>query len=309
MLRCLLLLATMTMACASFAAGRLVDAGGFPATLDDPSGAGPIVVMIAGSGPTDRDGNSALGVTAAYLRKLADALAARGIASLRYDKRGVPGSAPAGNEADVTISTYVDDLRSVAAWAAARSPGRPLVLLGHSEGGLVAIEAAGAAPGAFSGLVLLATPGRPLAETLRDQLANLPPPGRGEALAILEDLEAGRRAETVPAALVGLFRPSVQPFVISLLALRPAAALAEVDMPVLVVGGGTDIQVGRADFDALAGARADAESRWFEGMNHVLADASADRAANIATYGDPDVPLAGGLADTIADFVDGIGLQ
>ncbi len=297
------------MACAAFAAGRSVDAGGFPATLHDPAGAGPLVVMIAGSGPTDRDGNSAFGVTAASLRKLADALAARGIGSLRYDKRGVPGSAPAGNEADVTFSTYVDDLRSVAAWAAARSPGRPLVLLGHSEGGLVALEATRAAPDAVSGLVLLATPGRPLAEMLRDQLANLPPPGRGEALAILQELEAGRRVETVPAGLAGLFRPSVQPFVVSLLALRPAAALTEVDMPVLVVGGGTDIQVGRADFDALAGARADVASRWFESMNHVLADAPADRAANIATYGDPDVPLVGGLVDTIAGFVDGIAAR
>lgn len=309
MLRRLLLLAALTASCASFAAGRTVDAGGFPATLEDPSGAGPLVVMIAGSGPTDRDGNSVLGVRAGSLRKLADVLAARGIASLRYDKRGLPDSAPAGNEAEVTFSTYVGDLRSVTGWAADQHPGRPLVLLGHSEGGLVALEAARAAPDAFSGLVLLATPGRPLAGTLRDQLANMPPPGRREALAILEDLDAGRRVETVPAGLAGLFRPSVQPFVISLLALRPAAALAEVDMPVLVVGGGTDIQVGRADFDALAGARADVASRWFEGMNHVLADAPADRAANIAAYGDPDVPLADGLADTIAGFIDGIAAQ
>lgn len=307
--RLLLLLVAMTLSCAASAAGRSVDAGGFPATLEDPSGTGPLVVMVAGSGPTDRDGNSALGVRAGYLRKLADALAGRGIASLRYDKRGLPGSAPAGNEADVTFSTYVEDLRSVIGWAAAGYPGRPLVLLGHSEGGTVAIEAAKAAPEAIAGLVLLATPGRPPGETLRDQLANLPQPTRAEARAILAELEAGRRVEPVPPTLAGLFRPSVQPFVMSLLALRPAETLAEVAMPALVVGGGTDLQVGRADFDALAQARPHVESRWFPAMNHVLADAPADFAGNVATYADPDAALTAGLADVIAGIVRGVGEQ
>lgn len=303
MLRCLLLLAAMTMAGPSSAAGRSVDAGGFPATLEDPSGAGPLVVMVAGSGPTDRDGNSVLGVRAGYLRKLADALAERGIASLRYDKRGLQGSAPVGNEADVTFATYVEDLRTVIGWAAAGYSGRPLVLLGHSEGGLVAIEAAKAAPGEISGLVLLATPGRPPGETLRDQLASLPQPERAEALAILTGLEAGRHVATVPPALAGLFRPSVQPFVISLLALRPAATLAALEIPALVIGGGTDIQVGRSDFEALAQARPDVESRWFEGMNHVLTDAPSDHAGQLATYADPDAALTAGLADAIAGIV------
>ncbi|MDN2583745.1 alpha/beta fold hydrolase [Aquibium sp. ELW1220] len=307
MLRCLLLLAAMTMSFASSAAGRPVDAGGLPATLEDPSGAGPLVVMVAGSGPTDSDGNSVLGVRAGYLRKLAGALAERGIASLRYDKRGLPGSAPAGDEADVTIATYVEDLRSVIGWAAAAYPGRPLVLLGHSEGGMVAIEAAKAAPDTFAGLVLLATPGRPPGETLRDQLSNLPQPGRAEALAILGELEAGRRVGAVPPTLAGLFRPSVQPFMISMLSLRPAETLAAVAMPALVVGGGTDIQVTRADFDALAQARPDVESRWFPAMNHVLADAPADFAGNVATYSDPDTALTSGLADAIAVFVRAVG--
>jgi hypothetical protein len=83
--------------------------------------------------------------------------------------------------------------------------------------------------------------------------------------------------------------------------MRPAEELATLRMPVLVIGGGTDLQVGRADFDALAAAGPDVESRWFNSMNHVLVDAPADRSANLATYWDASLPLTDGLSDAIAD--------
>ena len=303
MLRCLFLLVIMTISGYAVAAERFVEADGFPATLEDPGAGGPLVVMVAGSGPTDRDGNSMLGVRAGYLRQLAHALASRGIASLRYDKRGLPGSAPVGDEADLTFATYVEDLRKVTAWAIAQHPGRPIVLLGHSEGGMVAIEAAKLTPDAFSGLVLLATPGRPPGEMLRDQLASLPLPVRTEALEMVAELEAGRRFEAVPPILAALFRPTVQPFLISMLALRPAETLSTFDLRTLVIGGGADIQVARPDFDALAAARPDVEGVWFEGMNHILVDAPADFAANVATYGNPEAQLADGLAGAVAEFV------
>lgn len=110
----------------------------------------------------------------------------------------------------------------------------------------------------------------------------------------------------MPAELLGLFRPSAQHFVISLLRLDPARMLASLRIPALVIGGGTDIQVGRADFDALATARPGIETRWFAAMNHVLTDAPADRAGNIATYAEPGRPLSDGLAEVIADFVGGV---
>ncbi len=94
----------------------------------------------------------------------------------------------------------------------------------------------------------------------------------------------------------------MQPFLRSLFAIRPAEELAALRMPVLVIGGGTDLQVGRADFDALSAARQDIESRWFDSMNHVLVDASADHPANLATYRDASLPLTDGLSDAIAEF-------
>lgn len=285
------------------ASERTVDAGGFPATIAGAEAAGPLVVMIAGSGPTDRDGNSPLGVSASYLRKLATGLAKSGVASLRYDKRGAQGSVEPGPESGLDFDSFVDDLFSVVTWAREAFPGREIVLLGHSEGGLVALAAVTRDAGAFSGLVLIATPGRAPGDTIRDQLPALPEPPRSEAQAILSELEAGRPVADVPTALVGLFRPSVQPFLISLLALRPAAMLGSLELPVLLVGGGTDIQVRRSDFEALTAARPDADSRWFSRMKHVLTDAPPDFAGNVATYADPDAPLTAGLVEAVADFV------
>jgi pimeloyl-ACP methyl ester carboxylesterase len=284
------------------AAEQQVAAAGFPATLVEPSDPDALVLMlISGSGPTDRDGNSRLGVSASYLSKLATKLGEHGIGSLRFDKRGVPGSQPVEREADVTMATFADDAKAVLDWLERRSDQRPVILVGHSEGGLVALAVAGRRP-EVAGLVLVATPGLPPADTLRAQLQTLEEPLRWQALAIEREIEDGREVETMPDPLLPLFRPSVQPFLRSLFAMRPAEELATLRMPVLVIGGGTDLQVGRADFDALAAAGPDVESCWFNSMNHVLVDAPADRSANLATYWDASLPLTDGLSDAIAEF-------
>lgn len=277
-------------------------ANGFPATLTDPGGTGPIVVFVAGSGPTDRDGDSILGVSASYLRKLADAMAADGIATLRYDKRGVAGSLAPGPEDRIVFDTFVDDLDRVLDWANGAFPQRSLVLLGHSEGGMVALRAAHRRDD-ISAIVLVATPGRPAGEVLRDQLRTLPDALPERALAILSQLEAGEHVRNIPPELLGLFRPGIQNFVISLLARQPAEDLQTLNLPVLVIGGGSDIQVGRADFAALSRAREGVESRWFAEMNHVLTDAPGDRPGNILTYADPQRPLTQGLVQTIVAFL------
>ena len=261
-------------------------------------------LIIAGSGPTNRDGNSPLGVSAASYRLLAEGLAARGVATVRTDKRGVSESAAAGaREEDLRFTDYADDAR---AWAAetARLTGQPCAwLIGHSEGALVAITAASRDDEAICGLVLLSGAGRPIGAVLREQLATAPEPFLSQALAILAELEAGRPVAEVPPQLAALFRPSVQPYMISWLPLDPAALVAAYDGPVMIGHGTTDIQVSVADAEALAAARPDAALKIWEGVNHLLKVAPADRAANAATYADPDLPLAPGVVDDIAGFI------
>lgn len=262
-------------------------------------------LIVPGSGPTDRDGNNPLGVSAGSYRLLAEGLASRGVATVRFDKRGLGESAAAMvAEDDLTFTTYIDDVR---AWAVetARLTDRPCVwLIGHSEGSQIALGAAAANNEAVCGLVLLAGTGRPAGVVLREQFeAALPEVLKAPALDVLAELEAGRPVADPPAALHALFRPSVQPYLISWLNLDPAELVAAWDGPVMIGQGTTDIQVGLTDANALAAAQPDAHLVIWDGVNHLLKLAPADRAANAATYGDPTLPLAPGVVEDVAGFI------
>ncbi len=269
----------------------------------------PVVLILPGSGPTDRDGNNPLGVKAASYRYLAEALAARGIASVRIDKRGMFASRNAVANADaVTMDDYAADTR---AWigAARQATGAKCVwLLGHSEGGLVALAAAAQDDAGICGLALLAAPGRPLQDVIREQLRANPANGflLADADRIIDALVAGETVPdaAIPAPLLPLFRESVQGFVRSAFALDPARLAQATDLPLLLVYGGRDIQTPPADGERLAQARPDARLFTLPTMNHVLKPVAGEgRTANLATYADPDLPLADGLAIAIAGFV------
>lgn len=275
-------------------------------TLLSPEGpARAAAVILPGSGPTDRDGNSPqFGIAAGTYRLLAEALAADGIATVRIDKRGIGQSAAAGpDESALSFDHYAADARAWAAEAADRA-GRPCAwLIGHSEGSLVALAATREPDDRICGVISLSGLGRPAADGLRDQLAGLAEPLKGEAFHALDELEAGRTVDQPPAALAALFRPAVQPYLISWFALDPAALARAYPGPLMIVQGTTDLQVPVADAQALAAARPDARLLILEGVNHVLKVAPADPAANIATYRDPSLPLAPGLAEALSAFI------
>ena len=262
-------------------------------------------VILPGSGPTDRDGNSAqFGIRAASYRLLAEGLAERGVATIRIDKRGIGESAAAGPaETDLRFNAYADDARAWAAEASAKT-GRPCAwLIGHSEGALVALKAVASQDDKICGLVLLSGAGRPAGVVLREQLTALPEPLKTRAYDVLSELEAGRTVSDPPAELAALFRPSVQPYLISWLTLDPAQLAAAYDGPIFVGQGTTDIQVSLADAEAIKAAQPRATLVVWDGVNHVLKTAPADRAANVATYMDPALPLAPGVVEAVADFV------
>ena len=265
---------------------------------------GPAVLLIAGSGPTDRDGDSTMpGVRPANLKLIAQGLAGAGVTSLRYDKRAIGKSAPAAlNEADLRFATAVDDAVLFARLLKRQPQVTCVILLGHSEGALIAALAAQKI--ATCGVIEVSGAGRPLGVVLRQQLAaqKLPPPLMAQIETALSELEHGRQVANIPG-LEALFRPSVQPYLISQLTIDPAKALAAVKAPVLILQGDNDLQVSVQDARLLAAARPDARLVIVPGMNHVLKSAPTDRAGNLATYADPGRPLAPGVMEAILAFV------
>ncbi len=271
---------------------------------------GPIVLIIPGSGPTDRDGNSRLGLAANTYRLIAEGLAARGIASVRIDKRGMHGSASAIADPNaVIIADYAADVRGWVRTLRAEHGASCVVLLGHSEGGLVALAAAQHAEG-LCGLVLAASPGRRLGDILREQLAANPAnaPVLDEANAAISTLEAGGAVEParLHPGLRPLFGAQVQGFLRDAMSHDPAALAATIRLPVLVLQGGRDLQVSVADARRLAAAAPAGELALIPDANHVLKSAPEDRAANLATYANPALPLAGGVVERIAAFIAGL---
>lgn len=274
-------------------------------TLLTPDAPTAVAVILPGSGPTDRDGNSPMGVAASTYRLLAEGLAEQGVATVRIDKRGIAASAANGlDETRLRFDDYAADASAWAAEAAARA-GKPCAwLIGHSEGALVALKAVEGGDDKICGLILLSGAGRPAGVVIREQLqAGLPEPLKTQAFAVLAELEAGRTVADTPPALAALFRPSVQPYLISWLPLDPAALLAAYDGPVFIGQGATDLQVGVADAQALAAADPRATLKLWDGVNHLLKTAPADRAANLATYADPALPLAPGVAEDVGAFI------
>jgi pimeloyl-ACP methyl ester carboxylesterase len=259
---------------------------------------GPIgAVIITGSGPANRDGNSTLNGGRGTYRDIAEGLGAGDITTLRFDKRGVGESAAAlTREEDLRLQTLVDDVKSWAAALKQRLGTHCVWLVGHSEGGLIAIMAA-QGNSDICGLALLATPGRPLVQVLRQQLLRrVPQNQRPAVLAALDDFAANRPIPNPPQALTGLLRPSVQPYMRSEAALDPASLLAGLKIPVLILQGEADEQVAVADARALSRARPDATLKILPGVNHSQRIAKDDS-------GTGPGPLAPGITEIIAQFM------
>jgi hypothetical protein len=284
----------------TFTSGAMELAG----TLALPAGATrpPMAVIVAGSGPTDRNGNARVGLRTNAYAQLAWGLAGKGIASLRYDKRVLPTAKGQLNLADLSFDDFVADL--TAAVAAVRGEYGGVVVIGHSEGGALAVRAA-ARGLAVDGLVLVAAPGRPLAALLHEQI------GRQVDSAMLVRFDSalalylrGEDPGELPPALRALVLPVNRRFTQGWAAFDPARELATVKAPILILQGETDIQVRVTDAEALKDARDDAELVLLPGMNHVLkAAADTTLGAQVPTYINPTLSIVPAVVETIAGFI------
>lgn len=267
----------------------------------------PVVLIIAGSGPTDRDGNSpALPGKNNSLKMLAAGLAEHGIASLRYDKRGIAASRAAmTKEADIRFDHFVSDAEGWVKQLRADPRFSTITVLGHSEGSLIGMIAAREAQA--DGYVSLAGTGRNAKDIIAAQLAaQLPPAVVEQSKQIMNKVELGESVDSIPPFLAALFRPSVQPYLRSWFKYTPTVEIVKLTIPSLIAQGTTDIQVSEEDAKLLSAALPSAKVLIVEGMNHVLKNAPAGRAEQMPTYSDPTLPVVRKLIDETVEFVKAV---
>ena len=272
-------------------------------TFPDGSGKVPVVLIIAGSGPTDRDGNSNAGglKTDAY-RLLADSLRQAGIACVRYDKRGVGESAGAiVSEDSIRFGDMVDDAIGFVKMLKKDARFSKIIIAGHSEGSLVGMVAAEKEK--IAGFISIAGVAQRADKIIEKQLRSQSGTLAAQATIILDSLKAGQTVKSLDPMLTSLFRPSVQQYMISWLKYDPAAEIKKLTIPVLIIQGTTDIQVEVGEAELLKKAYPKATLKLIEGMNHPLKQAPEDREKNVATYSDPRLPLSPGLMPAILDFI------
>lgn len=260
-----------------------------------------VALIIAGSGPTDRNGNNAQ-FTNDSLKMLAHALAKEGISSLRYDKRGVGKSKDAGlNESELRFEDYINDAKILVDYLDNQLGFKNIIVIGHSEGSLVGMVASQQKN--VAKFVSIAGAGQPIDQTIREQLKAQPPGVLEQSTPILDKLSEGKTVDNVPPFLNSLFRPSIQPYMISWFKYNPQKEIAKLNKPVMVIQGNTDIQVSIKDANKLASANKKSQKVIIKKMNHIFKEAPLDTQDNFKTYNQPELPIKSELVQAISQFV------
>lgn len=270
------------------------------------SGKIPVVLIIAGSGPTDRDGNNNMGnLSGNTYKMLANELGKNGIASLRYDKRSVGQSISSTKPKEMRFDDYVDDAVGLINLLNEDQRFSKVIVLGHSEGSLVGMLACRDQPA--KAFISVAGAGQPADKIMTEQMKSQPKFIADNFKTMLDSLKKGKLTDKIDPKIYAIAGPDVQPYLASWFRYDPARELKKIKIPMLIIQGTTDIQVTVTDAEKLKkAAPSDAKLVIIPGMNHVLKEAPADRAQNMLTYTQPNLPLKPELVTNIVDFVKGL---
>jgi pimeloyl-ACP methyl ester carboxylesterase len=268
----------------------------------DAKGKVPVVLIIAGSGPTDRNGNNNMGLNTNTYKLLANALGKAGIASVRYDKRMIGQSVGTQKESDLRFEDYSDDAVGFINMLSDDNRFSKVIVAGHSEGSLVGMLACHDEP--VKGFISLAGAGEPGEKILTEQMKSQPGYASEGLKKVLDSLKRGKINPNVDPSLYGLLRPSIQMYIMSWCRYDPAVEIRKVKCPILIVQGTTDMQVTVDNATKLKNAKSSAIILIVRGMNHILKDGPTEREANLATYKDPNLPLNTEMVTGVIDFIN-----
>jgi uncharacterized protein len=280
--------------------------GTISGTLTMPKNAGdppPLVLIVGDSGPTDRDGNNAkAGIKGNTYKLLADALGKNGIATIRYDKRGVGASVSSTEEKFLRIDDYSDDVVSLINMLGDDKRFSKIILFGHGEGSLVSLISIVDQP--IAAFISAEGAGEQADKLLIDQMKDKPKFLVDEFKEILDTLRKGKTFDKVDPSLYYVARPNYQRFLMSWCRYIPTRAIKSAKKPVLIMQGTTDLLISTDNGEKLKKAKSDAVYLEIKNMNHILKEAPADEEKNMETYSKPELPLKPELVKGIVDFVN-----
>ena len=256
----------------------------------------PLVILIAGSGPTDRDGNQSFMKNDA-LKKIAEALSQKGIATFRYDKRIVKQIRNQNIDKNISFDDFVIDARSVIGFF--KSKFETIIVAGHSQGSLVGLLALDAGA---SGFISLAGAGKPIDEILEEQIVKTAAVFSKSTERVLNVLRSGETTSEYPPELASIFNLELQAFLISWMQHNPAKIIANTPLPILIINGDKDLQVDVKEAQLLNSAAQNSKLIIIEHMNHVLVKIDGDDLENAKSYNNPNLKINEELINAIQEF-------
>jgi pimeloyl-ACP methyl ester carboxylesterase len=259
--------------------------------------------MIGGSGPTDRNMNQGQALRTNSFALLTKELAENGIASVRYDKRGAGKSIKAINPEKYKLDDYINDAKLFIDRLSLDNQFSKIIVLGHSEGAMVGLVATLQAK--VAAYISLSGFETNMVDIMGEQLKPIISPQDYIVYTELTDsLKAGKiLTKVLPASFGGIFSRANQIFLIFMLKYNPSKEISKLKIPLLIIGGSADIQVPAEAAVRLGKMNKKATLKIIPEMNHVLKKSSLDRTSNLATYGDPNLPLHQDLVPILKNFI------
>lgn len=260
----------------------------------------PLLILLAGSGPTDRDGNQP-GVQNNSLKMIAESAAKSGIAVYSYDKR-IFAQMKNGTLDEKTLSfeDFITDAKQAISYFRLKKTYSKIIVGGHSEGSLIGMVAAN---GNADGFISISGGGRSIDKIITDQVVNQAPMMKDEIEQNFAMLKSGKTFKLENPMLASLFRESAQPYLISWIKYDPVVEIAKLKVPVLILNGTKDLQVPDSEAQLLKAAKPDSKIVIIENMNHVLKLIAGDETENTAAYNNPDLPVSETLTTAVNQFI------
>ena len=265
-----------------------------PESVESP----PLVILIAGSGPTDRNGNQSF-MKNNMLKKLAEELTKNGVSTFRYDKRVVKQLKTRSFDKNIRFDDFVTDAKAVVAYF--KSSYSSIIIAGHSQGSLVGLLASETD---VDGFISLAGAGTPIDQIILEQISKTAPFFKEDTKRVLETLKRGETTTDFPPALASMFNLEIQPFMSNWMQYNPQALIKNLDIPVLIINGTKDLQVSTREAQLLKNQKEDAELVIIENMNHLLFEINGDDLVNTKSYNEIHHKVCPEVINSMLKFVE-----